>query len=95
MYISVRKYRTAPDNAAEVLRKVREEFAPILAGSEGFIKYYCFGNGEGVVSSVSIFESESQAEESNRVAAHWVRQNLRELLPSPPEVISGELSVDR
>ncbi len=94
MYISIRKYKTDPEHTDEVMRRVGLGFAPLLAAGPGFVKYYCFRNAEGIVSSISIFESEEQAEESNRVAVHWVRQNLSELLPHTPEILAGELMVD-
>jgi hypothetical protein len=93
-YISIRKYKTDPAYTDEVIRRVESGFAPIIAAGPGFVKYYCFCNHDGIVSSISIFDSEEQAEESNRISAHWVRQNLSELLPQTPEIISGELMVD-
>lgn len=95
MYISVRKYKTDPALTGEVIRRVDEGFAPLIAAGPGFVKYYCFRNAEGIVSSISIFDSEEQAEESNRMAAHWVRKNLSDLLPQPPEIIAGELLVNQ
>jgi Antibiotic biosynthesis monooxygenase len=93
MYISVRKYESDPATTDEVIRRVDEGFAPLIAADPGFVKYYCFRNAQGIVSSISIFDSEEQAEASNRVAAKWVRQHLSELLPHAPEIVAGELLV--
>jgi hypothetical protein len=48
--------------------------------------------GDGVVSSVGLFENVEQAEESTRVAAAWVRdETLEAVLPNAPEITSGEV----
>jgi hypothetical protein len=41
--------------------------------------------------STSVFEDQSGAEESNRRAADYVRQNLAQLLPNPPQITAGEV----
>jgi len=41
--------------------------------------------------STSVFEDQAGAEESNRRAADWVRQNIAPLLPSPPQITAGEV----
>jgi hypothetical protein len=46
--------------------------------------------GNDVV-TVSIFEDHAGEEESTRLAAEWVQQNLAEFLDGPPEVIAGHV----
>jgi hypothetical protein len=41
--------------------------------------------------STSVFQDQSGAEESNRRAADYVRQNLAPLLPKPPQITAGEV----
>ena len=41
------------------------------------------------MTSVSVFETESEAEESNRLAASWVKESLSGLL-GPVEITAGE-----
>ena len=62
----------------------------LLAGIEGFRAYYLFRDDRGEATSVSIFDDASGAEESNRQAADWLRENLTEMSPSPPDVIAGD-----
>ena len=48
--------------------------------------------GDGVVATVSVFETREDAEESIRMAADWIRQNMASLLPNPPEITAGEVA---
>jgi hypothetical protein len=44
------------------------------------------------MSSVGIFETPAQGDESSRVAANWVREEkLESALPNPPKLTSGEI----
>jgi hypothetical protein len=47
--------------------------------------------GAGEIATVSVFEDQAGAEESIRMAAEWVGNNLAALLPSPPEITAGEV----
>jgi hypothetical protein len=42
---------------------------------------------------VSVYESESGAEESNRAAAAWIQENLPDLSVSAPQVSAGEVVI--
>jgi hypothetical protein len=57
----------------------------------GFVAYFVLNAGQGEIGSVSVFEDQQSAEESNSRAQEWVRQNLGELLPSPPDFAAGEV----
>lgn len=46
-------------------------------------------NGDAL--SVSVFDAREQAEDSAKTAAGWVKENLAELMPNPPEVTAGEV----
>ncbi len=46
-----------------------------------------------MVASISIFETQAGAEESTRLAADWVRQNIAELVAGPPEITAGPVIV--
>jgi actin-like ATPase involved in cell morphogenesis len=55
------------------------------------LAYYALNAGAGEIAIVSVFEDQARAEESIRMAADWVRQNLASLLPNPPEITAGEV----
>jgi len=92
MYASVRRY-AIEGSAEELARRVREGFVPIIRQTNGFVAYYVVDGGDGSVASMSIFQDQAGAEESNRKAADWVRANLEALLPKRPEVTAGEVTV--
>ena len=100
MYATVRRYEGVTD-PAEAGRRVGEGFVPILREISGFVAYYWVDAGGGVMVSTSIFkdlastrgifEDREGVEESNRRAADWVRENLAQLLPNPPQITAGEV----
>ncbi len=89
MFVTVRRYEGVSD-PSEVARHVNEGFLPIISEVSGFVDY-CFADaGDGVMVSVSTFEDESGAEESNRRAANYIeRENLASLMPNPPQITAG------
>src|ERR1051325_8106750 len=73
-------------------RKVTATLVPRLSELPGFSGYYLVDTGDGVMSSIGIFESSEQGDESSRVAASWVRdEKLESALPNPPKLTSGEI----
>jgi hypothetical protein len=46
---------------------------------------------EGVIFSISVFEDHADEEDSNRLAADFVKENLAELLPNPPVITAGHV----
>ena len=75
----------------EVIREINEGFLPIIKDASGFQAYYALDAGGGRLASVSVFDDQAGAEESTRMAADWIRQNMASLLPNPPEVLEGEV----
>ena len=91
MHVAIRRYQLDPASVDEVMRHVNEGFIPIIKDAEGFLAYYALNAGAGEIATVSVFEDQAGAEESIRVAADWIRQNLAALLPNPPEITEGEV----
>ena len=89
MYTSIRRYKT--DSAAEVTKRVNEQFVPLIKGIPGLVAYYLVNTDHGTMTSVSVFETQEGQEESNRVAASWVKEGLSELL-GPVEISAGEVT---
>ena len=78
----------------EIIKKAQDSLLPRLSEMPGFHGYYLIEAGDGVFSSVSIFDTEAQAEESTRVASTWVRdQKLETALTSPPKITNGNVVV--
>ena len=90
MYATVRRYEGVTDKS-EAARRVNEGFVPLISQVPGFLAYYWVDASGSVMVSTSIFEDQAGAEESNRRAADWVRQNIATLLPNPPQITAGEV----
>jgi hypothetical protein len=90
MFAAIRRYHTDPDSIEEVARRVTEGFLPLISEMSGFVVYIALNAGQGEYGTVSVFEDQASAEESNRVAEQWVNENLRDLLPAP-EFAAGEV----
>lgn len=91
MHAAVRKYRVTEVDL--LVRKVEAEFAEQVSQVEGFVGYYVIDGGDGTVASVTVGETAAAVEESNRLAADWVRSSAADLIEGPPEVIGGEVRV--
>ena len=90
MYATVRRYEGVAD-PSEAARLVNESFVPLISKIPGFVAYYWINAGGGVMISTSVFRDKASAEESNKRAAEWVRQNLASALPNPPQITVGEV----
>ncbi len=90
LWATVRRYEgvTNPDEAAT---QVRDGFVPLIRDHQGFVAYYWVDAGEGVMVSTSIFEDQADEEDSNRLAADFVKANMAELLPNPPLITAGHV----
>jgi hypothetical protein len=88
MHTIIRKYKT--DSVAEVTKRVDEQFVPLIKGIPGLVAYYLVNTDHGTISSVSVFETREGQEESNRLAASWVKEGLGDLL-GPAEISAGEV----
>ena len=93
MYATVRRYEGIDQSSKpELTRKVGETLMPSLSKLPGFSGYYLIESGSGVFTSVGLFDTSTQAEESTRVASSWVvDQKLQSILPNPPRVTTGEV----
>lgn len=91
MYTAVRTYTTS--DAGELVRRVREEFLPIVRDVPGFMGYYIVDGGDGKIASVTVCRDQEGVEESNRRAASWVQERLAELVTDGPNVIAGDTVV--
>ncbi len=96
MYISVRRYRMKnPGTVSELMRRVEAEFVNTVSKAHGFVAYYAVDSGNQTVASISVFQDQAGAEESNRLAADGVRGNLVELVETAPDTTAGEVVVQR
>jgi hypothetical protein len=97
MFATVRRYDGIDaSHKDELTRKVGESLAPRLSKLPGFSGYFLIDTGEGVMSSIGLFDTSTQANESTRVASEWVRdEKLDRILKNPPKVTDGEVIVHK
>ena len=97
MHATIRRYEGVDQNRTEELtKKVDETLLPRLSKLPGFESYYLIEAGNGVMSSIDLFETSAQADESTRVAATWVREEkLETALPNSPKITDGEVIVHK
>ena len=89
-YLTVRRYDGVTDSK-QAARKVEEGFIPLLSKLPGFISYYWVDEGDNVMVSVSVFETRQEEEESNHLAADYVKKHIAPLLPKPPQITAGQV----
>jgi hypothetical protein len=97
MFATIRRYESI-DKARtdELVKKADETLLPSLSDLPGFSGYYLIDTGNGVMSSISFFDTSEHADESTRLASNWVReQKLETALPNPPKITSGEVVVHK
>lgn len=93
MHATVRRYDGVDESRRdELTKKVNEALIPRLSKLPGFSSYYLVEAGTGVMTSISLFDSQEHADESTRVAATWIRdERLEGALPNAPKITFGEV----
>ena len=96
MHTTIRRYEGINSGTVgEIIKLVKEGFVPIISSSGGFIRYQLIDAGNGVIATISVFETELTARASNKMAASWVNENLAPLLKNPPQITTGEARIDK
>ena len=97
MFATIRRYEAIDQSrTSELVKQADETLLPSLSELPGFHGYYLVDAGNGVMSSVSFFDTSAQADESTRVATQWVHeQKLETALPNPPKITRGEVAVQK
>jgi hypothetical protein len=93
MHATIRRYEGVDAaRTNEVVERVNETLVPQLRELPGFSGYYVIDAGNGVLSSVSLFETLEQAEESTKLVAAWITdEDLATAIPNAPKITSGKV----
>jgi hypothetical protein len=92
MHVAIRRFTAQSGSFDEGARRVENEFLSFLSSMPGFVEYDAVRVGEHEGWSISFFETQEQAEESNRRAAEWVKENVAPLAAGPHEIVAvGEV----
>lgn len=93
MHATIRRYEGVDAaRTNELTGKVNEKLVPQLRKLPGFAGYYLIEAGNGVLSSLGLFETAEQADESTKVVAQWIRdENFDSAMPNAPKITSGKV----
>jgi len=93
MHATIRRYEGVDATRTnELTGKINETLVPELRKLPGFAGYYLVEADNGVMSSLGLFETAAQAEESTKLVAQWIRdEHFDTALPNAPKITSGKL----
>ena len=93
MYATIRRYEGVDATRTnELVERVNETLVPQLRELPGFAGYYLIEAGNGVLSSLGLFETSEQADESTKVVAKWITdENFNTAIPNAPKITSGKV----
>ena len=88
MYMAIRRLKIRTGLIDEAVRLVGNELLPILSSMPGFVEYEVVQIGEDEGLTISIFETQEQAEESSKRAAEWVKPRFAQFAAGPLETVA-------
>ncbi len=93
MHATIRRYEGVDATRTnEVAGKVNETLVPQLRKLPGFSGYYLIEAGNGVLSSLGLFETSQQGDESTKVVSKWITdENFGSAIPNAPKITSGKV----
>jgi hypothetical protein len=93
MHATIRRYEGVDAaRTNEVVSKVNETLVPQLRELPGFSGYYLIEAGNGVLSSLGLFETPEQADESTKLVAKWITdENFATVIPNAPKITRGKV----
>jgi len=80
-----------PQFLEEVMQRIIDGFLPIISQAPDYVAYYAVRVGTNEVITISIFDTQAGAEESNPLAREWVRKNIAGFVQGVPEVTVGRV----
>jgi hypothetical protein len=93
MHATIRRYEGVDvTRINEVVGKVNETLVPKLRDLPGFAGYYLIEGSSGVLSSLGLFETSEQADQSTTLVSKWITdEKLDSAIPNPPKITSGKV----
>ena len=84
--------RCGPESLGRVDQQGQRDPRPQAQQAPGFAGYYLIEAGNGVFSSLSLFETAEQGTESTKIVATWLRdEKLETMIPNEPKITSGKV----
>jgi hypothetical protein len=80
------------NRTTELTSKVNETLVPKLNELPGFKGFYLVDAGNGVFTSLGLYETPEQGMESTKFVATWLREEkLDTIVPNEPKITSGRV----
>jgi hypothetical protein len=95
MFASIRRYRLARGSMDELMHRVDESFAELIAAQQGFVSYHAIELDDGELVTVSMFQDPRQAETSRELAQRWTETELHDMELRRLEAVRSEIDVSR
>jgi hypothetical protein len=93
MHATIRRYEGVDvTRINEVAGKVNETLVPQLHELPGFTGYFLIEADNGILTSLGLFETSEQADESTKLVTKWISdENLSRVIPNAPKITSGRV----
>ena len=93
MHATIRRYEGVDvTRMNDVVGKVNETLVPKLRELPGFTGYYLIEGGNGVLSSLGLFETSEQADQSTMLVSKWITdENFNSVIPNRPTITTGKV----
>ena len=93
MHATIRRYEGVDAaRTSELVDKVNETLVPQLRELPGFSGYYLIDAGNGILSSLGLFETPAQADASTELVSKWITdENFDKAIPNAPKITSGKV----
>ncbi len=93
MFATIRRYEGVdPARTSDITDKVNETLVPQLRELPGFHGYFLIEGGGGVMSSLGLFDTSEQADQSTKVVSTWITdEHLDKVIPNAPKITSGKV----
>ena len=96
MHATIRRYEGVDTTRTDELTgKVNETLVPQLRKLPGFSGYYLIEADNGVLSSLGLFQTADQGNESTKIVSKWITdENFTTAIPNAPKITSGKVVAD-
>ena len=93
MHATIRRFEGVDVRRTDdIVGKVNETLVPALRELPGFGGYYLIEGGNGVLSSLGLFETSEQADQSTMLVSKWISdEKFDSAMPNPPKITSGRV----
>jgi hypothetical protein len=90
LFATIRRYEGV--GSIEVIAlAAKEQFFPLFEKLPGFVSHAVIDTGDHTVMSVTIFQTQEQAEAGNTAVRDLVQQILSHAIPNPATIVFGKV----